>query len=105
MDHELARMAIICLTTVLGIGIVAVALVVWKIVHMAGTKEPAAFTVLAGRGNAVRMLTVLLVVCAATYLGLATKLDQAIISLFAGIAGFVLGGMATSRGSGGDQQH
>lgn len=97
MDLELARLAIICLTIVIGVGILAVAGVVWKIVHMAGDKEPAAFTTLAGRGNAVRMLTVLLVVCAATYLGLATKLDQSIISLFAGIAGFVLGGMATHR--------
>ena len=84
MDRELVRTALICLTIVIALGIGAASVVMWKIVHMAGNAEPAAFTALAGQGNAVRLLTVLLVICAATYLSLTSALDNSVSSPFSG---------------------
>jgi hypothetical protein len=91
MQLEIAAM--LCLTFLLFSGLMAFAAVLWKATQMAGASEPAVFRRLFGRENIVRLLTVSLVIACATYLGLTKLLDQAIISLFAGIAGFVLGGL------------
>lgn len=92
---QLELVAMLCMTLLLTAGVVAFSVVLWKAAQMAGDKEPAIFNRLFGGGNAVRLLTVALVIACATYLGLTGQLDQGVISLFAGIAGFVLGGLRT----------
>ena len=95
MDKEL--IALICMATVIIIGIIATAVVLWKATAAAGNLEPAIVSRLIGDGNALRLLTVLLVISAATFLGLSHKLDESLATLLAGIAGFVLGGMRRSE--------
>lgn len=100
---SLQIVAMLCVTLLLAASVIAFSVVLWKAAHMAGANEPAIFSRLFGGGNAVRLLTVALVVACATFLGLAEHLDQGVVSLFAGIAGFVLGGLRTDLGSNGQQ--
>jgi hypothetical protein len=87
------QLAFTCFTIVLLVGIVAAYFLMCKIIDEAGGKEPAAFMALVGRGNPIRILTVLMITSCAAYLQLADVLSKDLIALFSGIAGFVLGGM------------
>ena len=89
---QLELVAMLCLTAILIVALLSLFAVLREATRQAGDKEPAILNRLFGQQNGLRLLTVGLVIACATYLTLAGLLNEAIISLFAAVAGFVLGG-------------
>jgi hypothetical protein len=93
ITYNLDRLA---LYSVIGMGIVAVCATAVAIAAFWKDKNASVknFTDIAKFGGALRLLTVGLVIIAATFLTLADKIKgEAVVAIISGVAGYVLGGL------------
>lgn len=97
-DPELLEILAVCITiiaTALVIGVTAIGAIAFLKAQKGSAKT---FSLLLQRASALQMLSVTLIVIAASILcALGSISGEAAVTLLSGVAGFVLGGVAKSR--------
>lgn len=93
MNAELARVAMLCLSVVLGLTVVGASVVSCFVARNRPEESTAALLGLIEGGNAVRLLTTVGVIVVACFLALAGSLTDGAIALLSSVAGFMLGGV------------
>jgi hypothetical protein len=97
-DPDLIKSLIVSIAIVVGLGLVGFFLVSYISFRKDNRIASEYLTRVFVGGSALHLLTVLAVILSATVLSLAGKLEQGIVALLSGIAGYVLGGLReTSR--------
>lgn len=93
LDQHLVLWLLVIINAPLLIGVIAFALVgsvaFWKVEKGAGKS----FGLMFQRGNFLRIITVIVIVEAATALALANKLSEGAVGLLSGVAGAAIGGI------------
>ena len=80
----------------LAIVVVVAFTICWGIAWKTLNGKDDALRIVFGEGHLLRMMTVVLIIVAAAYLALVGKLSSEVATLFAGVAGYVLGGITKS---------
>jgi len=99
MDPQLARVAMICLGSLMGLAILGAATVSSLVAWRQPQQSTTALLGLVEGGNSIRLLTTAAVVTAACFLALSGALTEGAISLLSSVAGFMLGGIRRGEGA------
>jgi len=93
MNAELAQVAMLCVSVILGLAVAGAAVVSSLVALKRPEESKAAILGLAEGGNAVRLLTTMGVIVVVCFLALAGSLTNGAIALLSSVAGFMLGGV------------
>lgn len=94
MEHDI----LLCLSGIIIISIICVAIVSWKAFNKTEKGAARSFTMLFLRADVLRIVTVLLVVICSTFLALAGYItSNGIVGILSGVSGYVLGSLSITN--------
>jgi len=100
MDIDNSRLAMLCLSVLLGLGVIGATVVSSLVARVRPDQSVAALLGLVHGGNSIRLLTTFGVVLVMCFLALADALNEGAIALLSSVAGFMLGGFKREEAEG-----
>ena len=98
MDIDNSRLAMLCLSTLLGLAVIGATVVSALVARNRPEQSTAAFLGLVQGGNSIRLLTTFGIVLVMCFLALAGSLSEGAIALMSSVVGFMLGGFKRETG-------
>lgn len=103
MNIDNARLAMLCLSTLLGLAVIGATIVSSLVARTRPEQSTAALLGLVHGGNSIRLLTTFGVVLVMCFLALAGSLTEGAIALLSSVVGFMLGGVKGAHGEADDK--
>lgn len=97
MNLQSGEFALLLYSIVFGLCVVSGGILIAVLFRKDPARTVEALKTFYDNGNGLRIITVLTVLATAGVLGFGGKLDQGVVSLLSGVAGFVLGGLKPPR--------
>ena len=98
MNIDNSRLAMLCLSTLLGLAVIGATVVSALVARNRPEQSTAAFLGLVQGGNSIRLLTTFGIVLVMCFLALAGSLSEGAIALMSSVVGFMLGGFKREAG-------